>query len=1582
MNPIELAHEVEERYMCYLNTTFHFKDPILQASFGDALASGHISKGPFLEATPVFKRGQTPRVLFQDLLRSQPAEEFLKAVQGDRPLYQHQEQAIKSVFAGQNVIVATGTGSGKTEAFLYPILLHLYQEFQAGQLCPGVRALILYPMNALANDQRDRLAAPPRPDCPTDTGGILWNLSQLKSPFQFTFGQYIGETPEDESDSKRYAQDHIANRLPGELVLRSEMRKTPPHILLTNYSMLEYLLLRPDDSPLFDNGQAQWWRFLVVDEAHQYRGSHGIEMAMLLRRLKQRLREGGRSEPFQCIATSATLINDEGDKEAVAKFASDLFGEEFGKDTVILGKTETISEPGPYKLQPDDYLLLMEALQKKKTEFENCLGELATKMGVSPPADNDLAKTVALLLQNDSRAATLRRLITGKPYEVKEISDQLFEDLPAEKRVSALSKLVELLLQTKDPSSDAPLLSARYHFFLRSLEGAFVSYWPQKRVFLDRKSVGREYTAFEIALCRECGQHYFVAQKDFNGGKIQEAIRDPSHPNFGATFLRPIESVEDEDEESDSDKAGNKKVFQLCVQCGEMHREKPQCGHDNLIRVVKEESSPDEDKADQMAKCGVCGYTAAGRDPVHEVIHGSDGPNAVIATTLYQNLPETRKKVLAFADGRQEAAFFAWYLENSYKDILSRNLILKVAQQLTPHSQEGFSLQDLAIGLRELFRKKQVFPPSMSDLGLFRKAWLNLYREFLTDEPRISLEGVGLIRWLIKWPHTFEVPMDLINSPWSLTKQEAYDLVYILLDSMRADRAVELRTENGVSLNWSDLGLQASQKRIRIGSPRQSKGAKNQPVQSWDGKTGKRAQFLVKLLIRHSLSKQKALEQAMCVLRIIWEKIKQSDENVSSSYHRLLISVDDARMLNPDWWRLRLINNDDTIFQCDTCGRLQAVSVQGVCPRHRCPGKLKEIRLQNLERNHYRYLYEENLPTSLRVEEHTAQLDKEKARDFQREFKQGKIHVLSCSTTFELGVDLGELDSIFLRNVPPESFNYIQRVGRSGRRSGYPGFAITYCRRSPHDLYHFSNPNLMLKGAIRSPSLSLKNAKIVIRHIAATALSYFFRAYPERFKNVEHLFEDLEHPTGIVAFKEFLHHHKAKLEGSLSTIVPSDILPEVGLNNGEWIERIAGTKNTDSTIMKEEARFSLAEAEVSSDYRGVLELENEAKNNRDYKTAQWAKKRVHTIASEDVLSFLSRKAVIPKYGFPVDVVELDTQRTQQNQETFEVLLQRDLSIAISEFAPTSKLIANKKEWISYGLKKVAEKEWPRKFYKRCSKHNVFLQWEQGQPEPSLPCGDQEDHYNEYIIPSFGFVTNRDEPKEPTSRSAKVFTTRPYFANLLSSKKDKDFLLASKTQIITVTKASPGLMVILCEGRRGEGFYICSECGAGFRKKCKSPHKTPYNQDCGGTLKEVSLGHEFVTDVLQLQFHPKPEGGLGAIQFAFSLAYAIIEGAAEVLEIPSNDLNATVSFNDQFPVPPIILYDNVPGGAGLVARLEEEEVLKDCLKAAQKRVSGSCGCDENTSCYGCLRSYRNQFAHQYLQRGPVMYYLEALLSKWH
>ncbi|MDA8217191.1 MAG: DEAD/DEAH box helicase [Dehalococcoidales bacterium] len=1554
MDPIELAALVEERYRRYLETTFFFRDPDLRRSFTEALKSGRLSKGPYLEATSVFKPGLTPRTLFTQLLGREPDEGFLAAVNGERLLYQHQEQAIRKVDQGRNVVVATGTGSGKTEAFLYPILLHLYRESLTTRLEPGVRALVLYPMNALANDQRDRL------------GEVCARLDRSRSHFRLTFGQYIGDTPEDETDARRQAQRQVSEALPGESTLRAQMREAPPHILLTNYSMLEYLLLRPDDSPLFDNGRARWWTYLVLDEAHQYRGSRGTEMAMLLRRLKRRLREGGFAGRFRCIATSATLVGGKEDRAAVARFATDLFGEEFLDEDIVLGDAEPVPEPQGARLPPADYRTLALAISDGEVVSEGCVADMAERLDCAVDRGNDPARVAGGLLQSDRRVQLLRRLITGNPVEADKVANAVFEDIPEGERLTALARLVDLLQKAKAPGSEAPILSARYHFFLRSLEGAFVSYWPEKKVFLDRQHGTGHGQSFEVALCRQCGQHYFVAGRGLRDGRLEEAVRDPAALDFGATFYRPLGGLEaDGDEDEGEEGPPVQTVLNLCMRCGQVAPGQPPCGHAETIRVVREDPTRDEDRADQIVRCGACGYRSAG-DPVREVVHGTDGPHAVIATTIHQHLPPGRKKLLAFADGRQEAAFFAWYLEESYRSILHRNILLSVTRSLDQYTASGLSLRELTNDMQSVLRKRGVVPPTFGDLDVRREAWLAVYREFLTPEPRISLEGVGLIRWALKWPDWLPMPGILGEPPWSLSEAEARAVLQVLMDSLRLERAVELRTDAAINLAWEDLALQLSPLRVRVGEPRGQRD-----VRSWDGRRGRRARWLQKILTHGAgLSEVAAEAQAVDTLRTIWEEIKCGDDNAPRAQDRLLLQVEDAKRANPDWWRLYPIAETGQIFRCETCGQTAAVSVLGICPRPGCPGTLVPTPASALVANHYRLLYQADLPDALRVEEHTAQLDREKAREYQREFKAGKIHVLSCSTTFELGVDLGDLDTVFLRNVPPEPFNYAQRVGRAGRRRGHPGFALTYCRRAPHDLYHFAEPERMVRGKVRPPVISLRNEKIITRHLTAVALSAYFRAHPDRFKTVEKLLEDMGSPSGLADLRAFLARERASMEPSLRAIVPPESHLRLGLDDEGWIAKVAG----------EDGRFANAEREVASDYQSVRDLERDASERGRHNTAQWAADRARTIAREDVLSFLSRKAVIPKYGFPVDVVELDMQPVRgMSQETTEVLLQRDLRMAIAEFAPTNRLIANKHEWTSYGLKKVAAKEWERRLYKRCSKHNVFVQWREGEPEPPMPCGDAVPTF-EYVWPQFGFVSGRGKPSNPRGRPLKMFTTRPYFAGSLEA--DPGTLtLPAGSPMIEIKRASPGLMVVLCEGKQGRGFYICGNCGAGFGERKRPPHKTYLGRECRGTLKRVSLGHEFVTDVLQVQFLTAEPMGMEPLWFAYSLACALVEGAAQALEVPSTDLSAVVASGDAYAIPPIVLYDDVPGGAGLVAQLENGEVFKRCLKAALERVAGGCGCGEDASCYGCLRNYGNQFAHQQLKRGPVAHYLTKILAEW-
>jgi Helicase conserved C-terminal domain len=956
------------------------------------------------------------------------------------------------------------------------------------------------------------------------------------------------------------------------------------------------------------------------------------------------------------------------------------------------------------------------------------------------------------------------------------------------------------------------------------------------------------------------------------------------------------------------------------------------------VKIMEVEAqTASTDRADQMSECAACGYS--GPDPVREVLHGGDGPNATIATTLFEHLDQEPKKILAFADSRQEAAYFAWYLDDTYRSLLRRSFLYRALKKEWGRNRESQSLSDIAEAYRRECVQAGLTDEAAAPGEQRRTAWESTYWEFLTQESRISLAGVGLVTWSMQWPNTLKPPQILCEEPWSLSLEDARALTFLLLDRFRIDRAVELNTREYVELDWHRIGVFGSQRIVRLGLPR---GQSH--VSSWNGPRGWRIQFLIKILEKRGYDHERALAVVEKTLLAVWDQIVRfSDQQPSET--QLLTRVKDGRRLNPVWWRATPVTDDDPIYRCDTCSRIETLPFQDICSRLGCRGRLQLVQPAILSDNHYRSLYQGELRGNLIVEEHTAQLATERAREVQRDFQEGRINVLSCSTTFELGVDLGDLNMVFLRNVPPEPFNYVQRVGRAGRRAGSPGFAVTYCRRGPHDLFHFSDPTRLLAGRTKPPTLSLDNTRVAERHLSAAVLSEFFRQFPDRFVSVCDLIEDWSAPTTVTAVRDFLHANQTSLGIALEAIFPRDLAGRLGITNGSWIERIAGS----------DSRLHRAELEVTADYQRADELETSSRNAGQYPLAGWAQRRKKTIAVEDVLSFLSRKTIIPKYGFPVDVVELDTQGVGIRQG-YDVSLTRDLTIAIGEFAPTATLVACKHEWESCGLKKVPEKEWERKNYKVCHRHNLMVTWNDGEIVPNLPCGDLAPE-RRYVIPTFGFTTSNKPPKPPSRRPTRLFTTRPYFLRPAGEPRGEIVIAGNNGPLATIREAIPGCMAVLSEGRKARQFHICNTCGAGFLdRKAGATHKTPWNVECLGTLSCLSLGHEFVTDVVQVEFHLAPNASqepTGDSGLALGIAFALLQGLAETVDVPPTDLNVTVGragsaglpTSERSPTHWIVL---TPTTLMQIALLQSYNVLPWKRRLRRPLSHGSCLCRKMTS----------------------------------
>ena len=340
MNAIERSKYIDKRYKEYLRSSFEFGKTKLQQLFIEQLNKEKLFKGPYVDMSFPFQRGHNLEYLIEQNVVCKSFRK-LDDINFTRPLYSHQEESIKLIKSGRSAIITTGTGSGKTESFLYPILNELLYDVESGNKDIGIRAIFLYPMNALVNDQIDRIRK------------ILKNCPDI------TFGFFTGETPDSVPANYRDKLEQendviIANN---ELVSRKEIRENPPHLLFTNYSMLEYLLIRPNDYSIFVPERLKNWKYVVLDEAHSYSGSLGIELSLLLRRLT-----GLAHRRPQFILTSATLGEQGKSENDIIEFAKSLTSAEFEISDIIFSKRIALQEQVKYRISGSDYTLIKKIL--------------------------------------------------------------------------------------------------------------------------------------------------------------------------------------------------------------------------------------------------------------------------------------------------------------------------------------------------------------------------------------------------------------------------------------------------------------------------------------------------------------------------------------------------------------------------------------------------------------------------------------------------------------------------------------------------------------------------------------------------------------------------------------------------------------------------------------------------------------------------------------------------------------------------------------------------------------------------------------------------------------------------------------------------------------------------------------------------------------------------------------------------------------------------------------------------------------------------------------------------------------------
>ncbi len=1608
--------EVLEPYVKLLQARYRFHRSFAHAQklWQDQLSKGVLVNGPYLERSQNYKQGEG----LADLPLLEVTRKTILEKLSGRPLWSHQSKALRAILRGDSTVVATGTGSGKTLCYQIPILDDLLRDGAA-----GLRAIIIYPLNALVNDQL------------TEWEEILKNHTSVK------FARFTGQTPLDQStyeaalrdafkgemfcagmsqqEKKREVEDRVAaevKKFPNRLNHREAIRETPPQILITNFSMLEYLLERPVDAPIFENSHL---RFLVLDEVHAYRGIQATEIAYLLRRLKDRLEP----EKLVCIATSATL-GDRNDPESlvrVQKFACGLFGEPMNADNPILGEDAppVLDEPS-FALGPQHYI---DAAAKINDGGGAAKGPLMPGI-----ADGNLPSN------HDVNLFRLRKEILRTPIQLRDAAEKLWPQEDEQQRIAGLSAMLEILAKGEKSTSD--LMPTKLHYFVKAQDGLHICLNPECPGRRDGRAaffVSRSEGGVPDGLCRECfttAQHFrshlvevvgcrrcgylFGAMQDLGPRSAQDPEhRPPPEPKFdtlstelgwGAEAFWSYFSVDgdlpfpdqtasaedpdDEDEESDPDDLLQHPVaIEWCVCCGKRPGGEPddcrcvkprtrklkifhrQCPVGTKAKDIENLYRPTKHLLKRCPNCGT--QRGSGLEPLQRFQESQDATGGAMAIPLSHFETRPRRegrappKLLCFSDNRQRAAAFPSILEEeTFAYELSRRML-----GIITNSSDTLGLTDLGCALAEQAEDgSQAFflPASRGerdrDQQANRNLWISEVFGYFTlpDPRRESIEDLGLVEVEYRLDAQERQQATDLFGRYAFAADDAIAALQTLLATMRRRKAVSLPA--GVDADAAAFGRLCG----KVTYSRLPTDEKNWR-HSWIP-AGNRSNAVIDYLAR--------------LLRVDRKVASDLAEKIWCITERRLIG-DNRGGFTLDHELLRL-QRATRRFACGRCGAVTAFSARSCCPRLGCVGELAARPFDSKDNIIARWItgVDEPMFQELRAEEHTAQVKKELAKIIEDRFRADQgTNLISSTTTFEMGINIGSLQKVLLRNAPPSSANYVQRVGRAGRGADKNAICVTMCGRSRYDTDMWSDPQRLMTGAVRTPTIFLDNEIISQRHFNAVAFAKFLREQvpgagisngtgqripleaflgPGARKSVPKSYLALDAPAeASLNFQEWLE--KSDPAGLFNTkICRHDFEERLGL---EGAKKAAQKKYLDAISGAEQELGAMASARERAHKGG---MDSQAKDLGD---------GIKGLLGTDVINFLAEGGFLPRYAFPLDVVRLETNETRWSKDS-DVELARSRAIAISEYAPGAQVIARKSVYTSAGLYILGERDAPRRrWYSEC--HGC------GQ----IRTGPLQDEIagtlcdvcsrlitrqctHSFVVPgAFSIKYERKSKRRPQYyRADTQVRQKQRNTHFIDQIPDADF---SDNGRFRLALKERGRLFQYNRGPKGDGFALCPKCGFSETEFNGSSRARPHArlrpmggpEKCDGTLwSGVAYGHEFESFCLAIRPDQSPSS-------PESLAFALQRGLCKMLEVEMQEIGLSLRKrqNDRIE---IILYDQTPGGAGFVrdARDNFDQVVKNAILICQE-----CRCE--TACYDCLKDYANQSFHNRLNRKTVLSFLE-------
>ena len=1629
-------------------TTNILADPVFEAVFPWTEAEQSLEElsGDLLHPSLVKAMDKPPKELSEQAFKKEWSP------------YTHQLKAWKilSEQRPKSLIVTSGTGSGKTECFMVPILNDLAnQQAQTKRKLEGVQALFIYPLNALINSQRDRLSA--------------WTNAYGD---KVRFSLYNGNTP-------RRIQAAEKNQSPNEVLSREDLWTSPPPILITNPTMLEYMLIRNEDKSIIEQSKGKL-KYIVLDEAHTYIGSQAAELSLLIRRALHAFNV--KPEDVRFIATSATIGTDELAKEALKKYLADLAGIDIDRIEIIDGKRNVVELPEinqSFDGSPVD-ILAMQDIQVRK------------EMLLSSPI-----------------ARRLRDGLKNKPRTLHELTGLLFPNIsvgPAHLELTL--KWLDLCSNPEITEAKENFLPLRGHFFHRVLHGLFSCVDPECAAKEGTKlkdqswKFGKVYTqqrikcecgapVYEIVFCNECNTTHLQAYQ--SGDKIVQAMREQVDE-----FSLDIEENYEEDGGAEENEVVRNGIIIA-----------PEEGEHTLQLRINQEGVKDGMDGDGILihiddhdlACSNCNFKGQGNASAFRHAYlGTPFYISTIVPTLLEHCPDGKQEPLSrpmrgrslitFTDSRQGTARIAAKMQQDAERIRTRGLVYNAisekdnTQEINALTTQIKALEPSARNqpaLEELLRQLQ---NNLQELKGAAISWGKLVRQ-LQDKDDIYMHMLDYYRDLnpVLFSNSAILTKILLirefsRRPRRANSPETLGLVAVSYQGLdKINKAPNEWTQQGFSLaDWKDflkisldfyvrdgifvdiprdwlnwLGGRFTPKYLLSPDSEEQQDARHKKWPQFDNSRGVRQQRLIRLLAHAFDFKLEAItREEIDILNIL---MLQAWDDLTNASKAKVLSIKETEMYQLGLEKLQF-KSISQAWYCPVTLRALDTTLRGYTPYlpvgakpkgYQCEvikfptkptltvqGRRQEVRKWIAESDEIQELRDKGLWTDqsdriaeggfyFRSAEHSAQQPSYRLKKYEKRFKEGRLNVLSCSTTMEMGVDIGGLSMVCNNNVPPHPANYLQRAGRAGRRNEARSLSLTICKDNPHDQAVFRNPLWAFTTQLKQPNITLSSERIVQRHINALLLGYELN---ERLQGLQNnairlqcgwFFSKEENTLSIcermILWLDEIESSKldSNLRAGLNSIKARSIL------EGHTISQL--TSNSADTLRKINEKW-IEEYELLQDEINAAAGVDE---NDPYKRR--IQRDIDRHEMEYLLSELVAGGFLPGYGFPTgiasfnhyNVSDYERQRRgieerEDNRQRYKEKPSRNLAMALREYAPGADVVLDGLVYKSEGLSLnwhipddgagVVENQKLRQAW-RCGNCGSSGTASSAFKDQCTNCGhyinpqNNRDKKIKFIQPA-GFSTGfYSSPSNDISTQVFIPSEEPWIDAGGSLKPLPNVTLGY------YKSHTEGNIFYHSSGEFGTGYALCLGCGKaesmkqdGTDPKMVNGHfklwgkingEVNSNCDAGSNKiqRNIHLGYEDRTDVFELYLkHHHTNEFLYAdgtqrednLSLCWTLAVALRYGLASSLGINTEELGISVKptriEREARAVYAICIYDNSGGGAGFSS--SAPQYLNDLFSLAAEYLDCKVNCED--ACEHCLMQHDTRKVAQYLDRKTGLEFL--------